>query len=267
MAPRALPENYNLESVGRAVSVLFALEGAREQTLDGVAELTGLSESTALRYLSSLITAGLVERDPLSGVYRLGLTLFRLGASAVQQRSIGIAAAPYVAALLDEFRESVNLAARRADQVLVLEVHQSQRSLRKGVMAGGIDSWHATSLGKAILAASPSSDVAELVGAGELPGFTPNTLKTLDALERDLAGIQARGYSIDDEESEEGLRCVGVAIRDHSGVASFAMSVSGPKSRMPIARLGEIGERLVRDAAAIATSLGYRADVSVSTST
>lgn len=257
MARRADPENYNLESVNRAAAVLYALEGAEGRSLDQVATQTGLSESTALRYLSSLITHGLIERDATTGTYSLGLALFRLGASAVQQRSVGLAATPHIARLLEDFRESVNLAARRADQVLVLEVHQSTRSLRKGVTAGGIDSWHATSLGKAILAGLAPAEAMELVGRAPLPGYTPNTHVDVTTLESDLAGIRSRGYAIDDEESEEGLRCVGVAIRDHSGAALYALSVSGPKSRMPFPRLSEIGQRLVEDAEAISRALGF----------
>ncbi|WP_163541966.1 IclR family transcriptional regulator [Occultella kanbiaonis] len=264
MARRADPERYNLESVARTASVLYALETESGRALDQVAADTGLSDSTALRYLSSLITQGLVERDPATGTYALGLTLFRLGASAVQQRNVGRIAAPYFQRLLEDLQESVNLAARRADQVLVLEVHQSARSLRKGVTAGGIDSWHATSLGKAILAALPGAEVAHLVGEAPFPEFTPNTLTDLDALVRDLAGTRARGFAIDDEETEEGLRCVGVAIRDHTGAPVYAVSVSGPKSRMSFPRLSAIGDRLVDDVESISQGLGFRAGGSLS---
>jgi IclR family acetate operon transcriptional repressor len=85
--------------------------------------------------------------------------------------------------------------------------------------------------------------------------FTPNTHVTRPQLDRDLEGVRARAYAIDDEESVEGLRCVGVSVTDHSGEARFAISVSGPKSRMPFSRLEEIGEHLKSVAADLSRTL------------
>jgi DNA-binding IclR family transcriptional regulator len=254
---RARPENYNLESVARTVAVLRALEGSTGRSLDQVAQSAQLSESTTLRYLSSLANHDLVERDGVSGVYRLGLSLFRLGGSAISQRDLTTVAAPTVADLTQRFEETVNLAARRSSQVIVVQVAQSPRSFRKGVAAGGADSWHATSLGKALLAALDDEEAAKVLGSAPLPQYTPNTLADREALRRDLLATRGRGYAIDDEESEEGLRCVGVAIRDHTGSPTYAISISGPKSRMPFGRINQIGEHLVQVGADIAAQLGY----------
>jgi IclR family acetate operon transcriptional repressor len=89
-----------------------------------------------------------------------------------------------------------------------------------------------------------------------MAGITPNTLLRHDDLLRDLQRTMQRGYAIDDEESVEGLRCVGAAIRDHAGVPRYALSVSGPKSRMPYQRTEEIGTALVAGAAEVSKGLG-----------
>ena len=96
----------------------------------------------------------------------------------------------------------------------------------------------------------------EILGPGPLLAYTPNTMVRQDELARDLQGTQARGYAIDDEESVEGLRCVGAAIRDHAGTPRYALSVSGPKSRMPYPRTEEIGNALMKGAAEISRALG-----------
>lgn len=259
MPSRARPENYNLESVARTVAVLTALEGGDTSSLDRVSQRSGLSESTALRYLSSLATHGLVERDPLSGAYRLGLSLFRLGGSAIRQRDITSVAGPVADELRDRFEETVNIGARDGDRVVVVHVVQSPRSLRKGATAGGVDSWHATSLGKAMLAELPDDERDRLIGDAPLIRFTPNTVADHEALHRDLRAVRTRGYAIDDEETDEGLRCVGAVIRDHAGRPGYAISVSGPKSRMPVPRLDEIGRTLVTAAARLSTQLGHTA--------
>jgi IclR family acetate operon transcriptional repressor len=258
MARRAQVENYSLDSVARAASVLEALEQLGRCSLDQVAGATGLSESTALRYLLSLANCDLVERDTATGTYRLGLALFRLGESAIRQRDIYSAASPVAEKLLQRFGERLNLAARQGDQVMILRVWESPAPVRKGLPAGGIDSWHATSLGKSILAGLEDSEVLEIVRSIQLTPFTPHTLETEDDLLVNIQDIRTNGYAIDDEESEEGLRCVGAAIRDHTSAPAYALSVSGPKSRMSHSRLREIGSVLADEVGRISQDLGLR---------
>jgi IclR family acetate operon transcriptional repressor len=253
---RADHANYGLESVDRMALVLRALEQAPEQSLDQVARGAGLNESTALRYLLSLGKHGLVERSEDSGRFRLGLSLFRLGTRAIAYRDIVTLSLPLMERLLAEFGESVNLATRQQGQVVMLKVLDSATPVRKGAKAGETDPWHATSLGKALLSALPAEEVIELVGPEPMQAFTPNTLLGHDELQRDLAGIRTRGYSIDDEESVEGLRCVGAVIRDHDGIPRYALSVSGPKSRMSYQRAEEIGRAVVAGALEVSQALG-----------
>jgi len=256
---RARPENYNLRSVARMAAVLKSLEDSGGCFLDEVARRANLNESTALRYLSSLSSHDLVERAAFTGRYTLGLSLFRLGAAAMSQRDINALSKPILERLRDEFEETVILGAQQRDQVIIMQTTESPRSLRKGASAGGTDTWHATSLGKSMLAALPDAEREEILGRIDLPRFTPNTLADPDALRDDLTAVRSRGYAIDDEESAEGLRCVGAAIPDHAGIMRYALSVSGPKSRMSYARLQEIGERLVEASAELSNELGFSA--------
>ncbi len=256
MARRAETANYSLESVDRMALILSALERASEQSLDHVARASGLNESTALRYLLSLAKHGLVERDEGSGRFRLGLSLFRLGTRAIEYRDVIPFALPMMERLLAEFGESVNLATRQQGQVVILKVLEGPTPTRKGARAGEADVWHGSSLGKALLAEMPGPEAEDLLGRLALPGFTPNTIVTIDGMRSELERTRQRGYAIDDEESVEGLRCVGVAIRDHSGTARYAVSVSGPKSRMTYQRAEVIATTMMRGAADLSRALG-----------
>lgn len=257
MVRRAEQANYSLESVDRMAVILHALELAPEQTLEQIARQSGLNESTALRYLLSLSKHELVERNETSGRFRLGLSLFRLGTRSIEYRDIVTLSLPVMERLLAQFGESVNLATRQQGQVMLLRVLESANPTRKGAKAGETDAWHATSLGKALLAAMPQEEALEILNAAApLTVYTPSTMIKADELSRDLQSALARGYAIDDEESVEGLRCVGAAIRDHAGIARYALSVSGPKSRMPYPRTEEIGVVLMRGAAEISKALG-----------
>lgn len=254
---RAEQSKYSLESVDRMISVLEALEHADDQSLEQVARAAGLSEATVLRYLLSLSKHDFVERNVRTGAFRLGLRLFRLGTLAIDRRDIVGITHPAMEDLLRTFGESVNLATRQTGNIVLISVLDSPNPVRKGSRVGETDVWHATSLGKALLGAMPEAEAAEILAGVPLSRFTPNTLTTVDALQRDLAAVRSRGYSIDDEEAVEGLRCVGAAIRDHDGLATYALSVSGPKSRMSYSRIQEIGYALTQHASQLSSQLDH----------
>ncbi len=253
---RAEQANYQLESVDRMVAVLKALEVAPEQNLEQVARQAGLNESTALRYLLSLSHYELVERSPTTGRFRLGLSLFRLGTKSIAHRDVVTAATSVMESLQARFGESVNLAIRQQGQVVLLRALDSPTPTRKGALPGDTDPWHATALGKALLAAMPDEEAREILHAGPLLAYTPSTFTKEEDVLRNLQRTKARGFAIDDEESVEGLRCVAVAIRDHDGMPRYAMSVSGPKSRMPYQRLEEIGGAMIPGGREISRALG-----------
>ncbi len=107
---------------------------------------------------------------------------------------------------------------------------------------------------------SPSSRPPRPRGSCAGPGlraFTPRTLTDPAALARDLARTAARGYSIDDGEHEEGVRCVGAPIRNRDGIVFASLSVSGPAHRVSPARDAEIARRVVAAAGEISRRLGW----------
>ena len=256
MVRRAELSNYALESIDRMAAVLEALEAVAEQPLEQVARLTRLNESTALRYLLSLSKHGLVERDDDTGLFRLGLGLFRLGTRAIESRNILSVAGPVMAALQQRFGESINLAVLQQDKVVLIHVLGRTDSMRKEGRTGETDPWHATSLGKAILAALPADKTREILTGLKLHRYTPNTRTEIADIERELTTTRQNGYSVDDEEAVEGLRCVGVAVRGHKERVEYGLSLSGPKSRMSYSRIQEIGAVLVASAAELSAKLG-----------
>lgn len=256
MVRRADLARYNLESVDRMAAVLSSLQERSESSLDQVARHAGLNDSTALRYLLSLSKHGFVDRDGDSGLFRLGLGLFRLGTLAIENRDVVAVAGPVMEKLQARFGEMVNLATCQQNKVMLIRVIEGAHSLRKGGRAGETDPWHATSLGKAILAALPLSECRDILQRVTFDRFTPNTKVDLAGLERELESCRQHGYSVDDEEVIEGLRCVGVAVRDHNGQVQHGLSVSGPKSRMTYSRIQEIGAALIQSAADLSGRLG-----------
>lgn len=89
-----------------------------------------------------------------------------------------------------------------------------------------------------------------------LEPFTPKTLTTLDALEVNLAGTAGRGFAIDDEERNIGLRCVAAAIFDEFGEPVAGISISGPTVRMTDARLDALGSAVREATSRITLAIG-----------
>src|SRR5262245_40993861 len=122
---------YSVAAVDRVAAILGVFDGKPSWSLAEIARATGLSEPTALRYLSSLTKNGLVERDD-AGRYRLGLRLFRLGQRALGDPDPRKVALPFMERLLERFEETVNLAMRHGDEIVIIEVIEGTRSIKKG---------------------------------------------------------------------------------------------------------------------------------------
>jgi IclR family acetate operon transcriptional repressor len=188
--------------------------------------------------------------------------MFQLGKMALGP-DVRRTALPFMRDLALSQGETVNLAVRNADNLVVIEAVEGPRSIRRGASIGDVDVWHASALGKSILAALPESEARDLV---ERCGWRRCTVRCHTgwaALCDDLAAVQERGYAVDNEEGEDGLRCVGAVIYNRQGHPQYAVSVSGPSNRITHRAVSAVG-RAVRDAALeISARIGFTPGVRV----
>jgi IclR family acetate operon transcriptional repressor len=245
----------SIRAVNRVTAILELFEGSRELTMSEVAQATGLSESTVFRYLGALTGHGWLVAER-SGGYRLGIRILQLGQSLLRNLDIGRVSRPYMETLLREYGETVNCAIFQSDVVVVIESLESPNAIRRGASVGEKDFLFSSALGKSIMACLPEEEVLRLLADTELKPLTERTITSLDELMVDLKAVQARGYSLDDEESELGLMCVAGAIHDYRDVPKYALSVSGPTDRIRLALERGLGESVSRAAASISRDLG-----------
>jgi IclR family acetate operon transcriptional repressor len=249
--------SYRLDAVDRVAEVLAALERQPGTGLAAIARSTSLSEATVLRYLKSLMAHGLVEQMDGTRRYRLGPRLFELGQRVLGDRDPRDAAMAFMQQLLHRFDETVNLGMRQGDSLVLVESLESGQSVRMGARVGQQDKWYASGLGKAMLAHLDDDELQRIVGRSPYPRFTPNTFTTAERLRHELKRTRQRGYAIDDEEFEQGLRCVAACVFDHRGRPGFALSLSGPAVRFTPAVVAEMGREVSAAAIALSVRLGH----------
>ena len=237
-AAREVSPRYRIQAIERAVSILnaFSVE-TPELGVTELAERVGLHKSTVHRFMVNLDAAGLVERNARTGRYRLGLHIFELGGLVMQQMNLWDEALPFLESLVRDTGETGHLAVLDGGEAIYIERVEARRALRVPSAIGRGYPAHATNLGKVLLADLPPERVTEIIAERGLAAFTPNTITDPVELTAELERIRERGFAIDDEEYDEGLRCIGAGVRDHSGHVVSALGIGGPVTRVTPARV------------------------------
>ena len=235
------------QAIERALSVLAVLEsGADTATLTELAHGTGLSPSTTHRLARALCEAGLMRQDPDTERYGFGRRLVTLGQRAATALGLG-AARVTLEGLASATGESVNLGVRDGDEVLVLLGVSSAQRLRFDQEVGSRIPAYASAMGKAMLAYADDPD-AVVAALPRLAKLTGSTITSRPALRAELDDVHERGWALNDEEREAGVRTVAAPVLDRSGHSIAAIAVQGPTIRMTDDRLAEIAS-LVQGAA------------------
>jgi DNA-binding IclR family transcriptional regulator len=247
-----------VRTLDRGLALLEALGQAQELTLTEAADRAGLAPSTALRLLETLHLRGFVTWDRRTGRYGIGLRAFELGMRFLARGGLSEAAHSVMHGLVDKLGETVNLAIRDGrDAVYVYQAEGKQR-VRMFTQIGARAPLHASGVGKVLLAWNDGSGLEECL-ALPLEAYTQHTLVERDVVLAELERIRSRGYALDMEEFELGVRCVAVPIRVGSGEVIAGLSISAPLSRMADERLDEIAEELLMANRQISSRLGWTA--------
>lgn len=248
---------YDVAVLQKALDLLEVLADEPDLGLSELSEKTGASKASTYRMLSTLESRGFVVKRGDTRKYAPGAQLVALSCAVVARLDLSKAARPYMEELKRATNETINLGILADGQVLYVNILESELGLRMAAHVGARDALHSTSLGKAILSALPATEARQLLSAYRRMAATPKTIVMLDAIMADLVEVARRGYSIDDEENEVGARCVGVPIRDLSGRAIGALSVSGPATRIAGDVVAEIGALLQEAAESVEEQMGY----------
>ncbi|GAB2588899.1 allantoin degradation transcriptional regulator AllR [Streptomyces capparidis] len=225
---RANPPSGSVQSLDRAFDLLERMADAGgEIGLSDLAARSGLPLPTIHRLVRTLVARGYVRQQP-SRRYALGPRLIRLGEGAA--RLLGTWARPHLAELVEATGETANMALLDGDEVVYVAQVPSRHSVRMFTEVGRRVLPHSTGVGKALLAGLPPQRARALLERTGMPAETAHTITDPDEFLRVLAAVRERGWAVDDNEQEIGVRCLAAAVPDSPTAA--AVSVSGPSGRL-----------------------------------
>jgi IclR family transcriptional regulator, acetate operon repressor len=240
-----------MDATEKTLSVLDALDGARSR-LGDIAARAQLPKSTVHRILRRLVERGYARAEG-DGVYVLGPRVLTMAGDMLHRLDATASAAPVLRELHAEVGHTVHFAMLSGDEAVYLEkLVDPGLPYQFASRVGGRILLHCTAIGKSLLAAMPVLPRLELVRR------TPRTLVSAEALRAELDRVRERGFAIDDEENERNIRCVGAAVRDHTGAATHAISVSALTVELSVDDALALGPRVVAAAEAVSQALGAR---------
>nr|AAD32966.1 transcription repressor [Pectobacterium carotovorum subsp. carotovorum] len=247
----------SVSSVLKVFGILQALGEEREIGITELSQRVMMSKSTVYRFLQTMKSLGYVAQEGESEKYSLTLKLFELGAKALQNVDLIRSADIQMRELSALTRETIHLGALDEDGIVYIHKIDSMYNLRMYSRIGRRNPLHSTAIGKVLLAWRDRGEVEEVLSTVEFTRSTPHTLCSAEALLNQLDVVRDEGYGEDNEEQEEGLRCIAVPVFDRFGVVIAGLSISFPTIRFSEDNKHEYVAMLHTAARNISEQMGY----------
>jgi IclR family acetate operon transcriptional repressor len=249
----------SVQAIDRGLAVLGIIAGSDGLTLTDLSQRAGLAPSTAHRILASLEAHQFVFHDEERGLWLIGVGAFEVGSAFLRNRRLAGIGRLVMHELMEDTGETVNLGIEDGGEVVFISQVESHSALRAFFRAGSRAPIHASGVGKTLLAEMQEARVKEILYKRGLAKFTERTLVAPADLFRELEEVARRGWAVDDEERNLGMRCVAAPVYNEYGEAIAGISVSGPTVRITPARVSELGPMVRRAAEEITASIGGHA--------
>jgi len=247
-----------MKSLLKAIDTIDAVASAGSIGIRELASMTGFPPSTIHRIVATLMAKNYLRQDPFTKRYSLSFRFLELGSQVQRQFSLVSIARPYLEQLMADAKESVNLAVQDGDSIVYLDCVQSNYSmLQLFTKPGARVPLYATAVGKMFLSRMSQTELTAYLERTQLTLNTPYTRIEPGKIIEDLNQVRLQGYALDDEEMEEGVRCVAALIYNHNRQPAAAISISGASMRVTPARVSHFGELTKTCASAISRELGF----------
>lgn len=248
-----------VNSVVRALQIIEMIAQHEEGLkMNDVIRTLDLPKSTGFNLLKTLTSKGYLRMEEDTKRYKIGIKSFQIGTSYFKGFDLPREAQPELKRLTIDTAETVNLAIFTDSRAVFAEsVTSSETIYWSNSPRSNEPPLHCTGVGKLFLANLTQEEFDKIIDAIELTRFTEKTIVTVDALHKDLSKTADRGYSIDDEEYQLGVRCVALPIYNYTNRAVAAVSISSPSGRLTDKKIPTIANRIRESTKCISKLLGW----------
>lgn len=241
-----------IQSLARGLHIIDLIANAdRSLGVTEMAQELNIDKSSVSRLVKTLVAAGYLQPERASRRFTLGKRLYHIGWQMLNLMPVRQNARPYLYRLVEETGECAHTAVYAEGKALVIDDVETETSLRVVNGTGRMIPLHCTALGKVMLA------FCDAPMPKTLPYFTEKTFVTFENLHQELDAVRQRGYAIDDEEYDAGIRCIAAPIYNQMGIAVAVMGISGPTVRVTPVHVEQFAERVMLAAHELSCDLGY----------
>lgn len=248
---------YSVPALEKTLSIMEALAVSGVPLgISDIAARINLPKSSIYMILTTLEEHHYIEKNA-DGKYRLTLKLYHLGLTVLNKIDIRDIARPIMEELARQLGYTVHLAALVDGKAVYIEKVQGPAFVQFSTQVG--QSWHlhSSGVGKAIAAYISEEQLDEVLQKHGMPQSTPNTILSEYEFKTFLESVRKSGYAIEDEEGEQGIRCIAAPIYDRNRKVIAAISVTSVRLDLPSHRFSEVGVFVKDKALLISEKLGY----------
>jgi IclR family transcriptional regulator, KDG regulon repressor len=255
------PKTYSVPALNRSLDIIERLvTEERGLSITEVSHRFKIPKSSAFGILQTLKARGYVEKDS-DDRYSLTLKIFGLGSALIDALDLRKQLYPLLKELTDKSKITGHIAVLDQGYAVYVEKVEVLGALRLTTGIGKRMQVHSTSIGKALLAYQPDSEVDRIIAERGLPRHTTRTLASAQELKNELVRVRSLGYAVSNEENEEGVRAVAAPIFNHSGKVAAAVNLGGSTLQIKMKDVPALGELVRSYAGQMSRKLGYRNSV------
>ncbi|MGB3407514.1 MAG: IclR family transcriptional regulator [Jannaschia sp.] len=246
-----------LSSVTTAIHLLKTF--TEEDEALGISELAKrlkVAKSTVHRLAGALLDEGLLQQDPETGRYGLGVGLFSLGSLVRSRLDVTVESKVILNALREKTQENVRLAVLERQSVVFLHDFEGPQTLRLRSATGQVKPAFCTAEGLCLLTGLRGPELEKFLNYPR-PARAPNTIVEKDAFLGVVRQVKRRGYAFEDEFCDEGTRCIAAPIYNAEGRLVASVGVAGPRLRIRKAEVTKLAPIVIEAADEISQRMGY----------
>lgn len=252
-----MSSKYKVPALEKTIDILNLISSNSNQnnlTATQICAKLSISKTTVFSILKVLEEHNIVKKNE-GGEYELGIKLYEWGKQYVSEADVVEVAHKYMEKLMKETGYTVHLGVIENGEMLYVDKVEPDTFIRFSSFPGMRSDFHVTSLGKAIGAFLNEQETNRMLSEKRLTKYTQNTITDPRQLKNEFAVIREQGYSIEDEEGEVGVRCIGAPIFCSEEVVA-SVSIAGHTSSLDIKEAGELVQQIKSTATQISEELG-----------